>query len=603
MLHASVTYQALTFSPVPYNDEEEDEEEDDACGSGESLWWVGIILGLLGSIFINTGNNFQSLGMHQLAERKGEDCNAEKEGLDPTSSLTWRVGTAVFISGALLNFASYAFAAQSMLASLESIQFVTNILFSRFMLQKRITWRMYGGTVLICAGTVVAVLHSSKAELCATARDLIRNYTNNVPYQIFLLFTVVLAVSLQIVYVAYKRSVDAGQPLPCATTVLPVTYAAFSALFGTQSVVQAKCLAELLQAAAPTVYPVFLHWFTYVALVSWIGLVVVWLARMNAALGLYDPIFIIPLLQVDFILFAIVAGGIYFREFAGFTTSMWIGFTLGIVIVFVGLFMLAPADENDAALRSSKIAPVSERRDDATNAENFSSSPATVVMDKLAPAAIANEDLEPAGTSPSDSAPQMETNTSRDDDADRLAARRRSSVQENDAAETLRGAPAHREKRCETNQVAEFREEESGNITPRSRSLPGGAVPRKSLRLSTLNYVTSISAQFNKNELSTARSSRPSFDVQRRHSDVFRRHHSIERRRSLEDSRTTAIHIAGPQRRHSLTTKIVSECRKIDEVAELHSVVERINSSSSSSSRNPVVHDEEVQADACVRTI
>lgn len=55
------------------------------------------------------GNNFQSLGMHQIAE------GAE-------STLTWKIGTGIFIFGALLNFASYAFAAQSMLASLESIQ-------------------------------------------------------------------------------------------------------------------------------------------------------------------------------------------------------------------------------------------------------------------------------------------------------------------------------------------------------------------------------------------------------------------------------------------------------------------------------------------------
>ena len=47
-------------------------------------------------------------------------------------------------------------------------------------------------------------------------------------------------------------------------------------------------------------------WFTYFTLVAWIGFVVVWLYRMNEALGLYDPIFIVPLLQVDFILFATV---------------------------------------------------------------------------------------------------------------------------------------------------------------------------------------------------------------------------------------------------------------------------------------------------------
>jgi hypothetical protein len=43
-------------------------------------------------------------------------------------------GTSVFLSGSLLNFWSYGFAPQSVLAALESIQFVTNILFGKFML-------------------------------------------------------------------------------------------------------------------------------------------------------------------------------------------------------------------------------------------------------------------------------------------------------------------------------------------------------------------------------------------------------------------------------------------------------------------------------------
>ena len=56
----------------------------------------------------------------------------------PAQSITWVIGTVVFVSGSLLNFASYAYAAQSMLASLESIQFVTNLIFGRFMLKAHV---------------------------------------------------------------------------------------------------------------------------------------------------------------------------------------------------------------------------------------------------------------------------------------------------------------------------------------------------------------------------------------------------------------------------------------------------------------------------------
>lgn len=32
-----------------------DNNDDDDCNSGEPLWWLGLVLGLLGSVFINTG--------------------------------------------------------------------------------------------------------------------------------------------------------------------------------------------------------------------------------------------------------------------------------------------------------------------------------------------------------------------------------------------------------------------------------------------------------------------------------------------------------------------------------------------------------------------
>lgn len=336
------------------------------------------------------------------------------------------------------------------------------------MLKKRISWRMYRGTALICVGTVAAVLHSSKAELCATANDLIRNYTHNFPYQIFLAFTAIFAIVLHLVYCAYRRSVDRGSPLPHAQTVLPVTYAAFSAIFGTQSVVQAKCLAELLQGAMPTIYPVFLSWFTYFALFAWILLVAVWLYRMNQALGLYDPIFIIPLLQVDFILFAIVAGGIYFREFDDFTPRMWIGFTCGIALVFVGLFMLAPTEQRNA--------------------------------EKIAPAGVEEQQLRV--TSDEDSY-SLRVSAPKDSNVcpPQTPAQARIEIEE---PVVVARSPFH-------DTTLNLEE------TPRSQSHPGRTTTTKTRpssstphQISALSYVTSISAQFNKNDLDQWRPSRGS---------------------------------------------------------------------------------------------
>ena len=153
-------------------------------------WVLGVTLGLLGSIAINTGNNIQSLGLKALEKSEppptqepitgkqktsalpslswlsppgGKSPIRRKHSLpwspsgamtvpknsneedsefvvvkvgkkSPFKSITWVIGTIIFVTGSLLNFASYAFAAQSMLASLESVQFVTNLIFGKFML-------------------------------------------------------------------------------------------------------------------------------------------------------------------------------------------------------------------------------------------------------------------------------------------------------------------------------------------------------------------------------------------------------------------------------------------------------------------------------------
>ena len=149
-----------------------------------SLFIIGVLMGLFGSIGINTGNNMQSLGMHNLEEshqvsrlshhklqlaccinpelslasREHHNYNshqyiylhkvllmcsipsthndaslalqaeidaAEKpEDTPPVStckSKLWVIGTIVFILSSFMNFAAFGFAAQSTLASLVSL--------------------------------------------------------------------------------------------------------------------------------------------------------------------------------------------------------------------------------------------------------------------------------------------------------------------------------------------------------------------------------------------------------------------------------------------------------------------------------------------------
>lgn len=345
-------------------------------------WILGVILGLLGSIAINTGNNIQSLGLKELKEGKSYDSGTEikktflpnfrrsrrktapsdvmkitddkisairKESdtesnqADPCSSMTWMIGTIIFVSGSLLNFASYAFAAQSMLASLESIQFVTNLIFGKFMLKANVTKTMLIGTGLTVMGTILAVQFSSRATLDLDTGDIKELYANPA-YLIYLALLVVMLFLLNYVYNFYEKSQASGTPMRFSGAVIPLSYSIWSALFGTQSVVQAKVLAELLSVHSSGEENIFQTWFTYVTILAWILTVGVWLSRLNYALTKFDPLLIIPLLQCSFIFFAIISGGIFFKEFNEFTLTQWIGFWGGVLVMFSGLILLTPVN-------------------------------------------------------------------------------------------------------------------------------------------------------------------------------------------------------------------------------------------------------------------
>lgn len=64
----------------------------------------------------------------------------------------WQAGIGLFAGGNVLNFVSFGFAAQSLLAALGSVQFVSNVVFARLVLKEAVTWRVICATALIVTG-------------------------------------------------------------------------------------------------------------------------------------------------------------------------------------------------------------------------------------------------------------------------------------------------------------------------------------------------------------------------------------------------------------------------------------------------------------------
>lgn len=326
--------------------------------SDSSSTVIGVLMGLVASVGINSGQNLQALGLSVSEEVRSR----------PYTSKTWCLGMAVFITGSMLNFAAFSFAASSILVPLEAVQFVTNVGFNKFVNKKVIPTRMLAGVALAVSGVALSVVFGSTDVRCFTIDELI-DFWAVALWWIYLILTLVIAAAAYAVHRRYAAADKAQRPLAKSQYVLPVTFAVYSSLVGgANMIVHSKAVAELFELQTAGV-AIFASWYFYLefSLLSVTGCI--WLYKMNESLGLYDPLFIIPLLQSSYILFGVISGGIFFQEFAGLhngpaAAGGWPLFILGMLMILYGLYLIAPEQQSEGTVSSPRTAvPTTEKAD------------------------------------------------------------------------------------------------------------------------------------------------------------------------------------------------------------------------------------------------
>ena len=168
----------------------------------------------------------------------------------------WIAGTVTFIVGSVINFVAFVFAAAAVLAPLEAVQFVSNLLFARFVCKKRVSRQAVVGSGLVVAGVVGAVTSGPMAVYKFSTAQLMRFWRD--PVWIATVIAVwSLSLALQAFWHVQQRKVLRGGKALGPPLLMPVCYAVSSALIGTQSVVQAKAFSELVEVTlcTPSLHP------------------------------------------------------------------------------------------------------------------------------------------------------------------------------------------------------------------------------------------------------------------------------------------------------------------------------------------------------------
>ena len=283
------------------------------------MWIQGNILNVCGSVLVNLAANLLKLS-HNVDENDKILTSAQNSAPAVSDALTygssrqnclqgpficsskhyWRLGAFLFAAGSIINFFSLSMAAQSLLATLGGVQFVSNIFFAGCILGERITKRGLLATAVIVLGLTVAVSFSDHKSTRYNASGLIALYDST--YITFIACVIILITVAECTYLLYTAREKAGEPLIFSSIIRPVAYSMVSATVGTQSVLQSKCLAELLRTDVSvdkdTGNDLFANALFYIVLTAFILGMAFWLYRLNNALKLFDGLVIIPIIQV-----------------------------------------------------------------------------------------------------------------------------------------------------------------------------------------------------------------------------------------------------------------------------------------------------------------
>ena len=190
-----------------------------------TLVFIGIVIHVCGSIGINTGQNVQAMALAKLSGRE--------KGM-PWKSNMWNVGCAVFISCSILNFVALTLAPASILVPLESVQFISNVLFGKFIRKIDIPTSMWLGVSSMIAGTAFAVIFGANESVCFDVTKLVSywSWSQGWAWWVYIALTFSLSFGCLALHQRFEDDIKAGITSKHRAQLMPVVFAIPSALLG-----------------------------------------------------------------------------------------------------------------------------------------------------------------------------------------------------------------------------------------------------------------------------------------------------------------------------------------------------------------------------------
>jgi uncharacterized membrane protein len=318
-------------------------------------WIVGCCIALFAAVSSNVGLNLQRLSH---LENQFVDPFAKKKKEKPASKQVgvclrprWILGISLMILASLADFAALSFAAQSLVASLGSLSLVANALIAPLIVKEKITSREWKAIGLICIGDACCILFGQHKSEVYTLNALMDLYgeTPFIVYAIFICIAIVTIWSsiywIETVYAPIQslestqeeeqsagrismgsdhslRSDDSQNqqqvdshafaftynPNGCTAKYHRFSHAMLSGILGAQSVLLGKSTAELIKTLVAGRGNLFLHFGTYVILITMVTCIFCQVHYLNEALKRVEATIVVPVFQTFWTLVSVLGG-------------------------------------------------------------------------------------------------------------------------------------------------------------------------------------------------------------------------------------------------------------------------------------------------------
>jgi uncharacterized membrane protein len=264
--------------------------------------------------------------------------------------LLWWCGCVLMVLGEGSNFTAYGMAPASIVAPLDAVAIVSNVMLSRILLKERLSRAGITGLVLALAGIVAVALNAPRTETSGSVEDTVNGI---VSFQSMVFLSTACGAAL---WVANPWNHKIGVSFQ-AKRLSAIYYCLLCGCMGTLTMVSAKGISTILHHALDSGDMTLFDdpktcWLAFILLTTAVASAAIQIKYLHIAFNEFGASLVVSMYYAIFTCLAVGAGMIIFHETSFSTSKHPALFGCGIVLTYAGVYAVG---QDDASMYTTNI--------------------------------------------------------------------------------------------------------------------------------------------------------------------------------------------------------------------------------------------------------